>query len=355
MKFTIAQSVLAEALVAPVRVANAKATSQAVGGVLIQSSNPGWLVLSGTDGDTTVRVAAPAEVSEMGVTLLPGRRLADVTRYLEGQEITFSTDGKWVRMVSGAFDGAMQALPVGNFPALQVPEGEEMQVPTTLLTKGILQVIPSCSTNEKRPELMGVRLITTTDTLTLVATDNSRIAVRSMPITDGVERSFVLPKAAMQEVLRVKSGSTTIVYSERDVTFRAPHILVSTRPVSGKYPNHEKIMPREPEASVTVDRQHIIAAVRRVSLMADDFTPIRLRLGVDHIQLTSEDGHTTEQLPAIGDGEAELGFNAQFLLHGFESIESHDVTIHTSGPTRPALITAYPEFRYVLMPVRIRT
>jgi len=359
MKFTVSQLSLTEALVAPVRVANAKATTQAVGGVLIQSYGDHSLVLSGTDGDTTVRVAVRASVQEQGVALVPGRKLADVTRMLEGEEILFESDGNRMRMSCGLFNGAMSVLPVGNFPSLGMPEGSEMVVDSADLIKAINQVVPACSTNEKRPALAGVRLISTPDTLTLVATDNSRIAIRSMPVQGGVETSHILPRAALLEVLRVKSDKVTIIFTERgrEVTFKTPGLLVTTRPVAGKFPNHEKIVPESTESSATVMREPFINAVRRVSAMSEEHSPIRLSFGMDMMQmrLASEDGQTHEIFPAtIGGEPIEIAFNAQFLLDGLYGVDTRAVFIQANGPTRPALISSDGDgLNYVLMPVRI--
>jgi DNA polymerase-3 subunit beta len=232
-----------------------------------------------------------------------------------------------------------------------------MVVDSVSLIKAINQVVPACSTSEKQPALSGVRLISTSDILTLVATDNSRIAIRSLPVKDGVAISYILPRAALLEVLRVKSGEVTIIFGEKDVTFKAPHLLVSTRPVAGKFPNHEKIVPESTNSSATVMRESFINAVRRVSMMSEEHSPIKLSFGQDMMQmrLASEDGQTYEIFPAtIGGEPIDIAFNAQFLLDGLYGVEAKAVFIAANGPMRPALISSdSDDLKYVLMPVRV--
>jgi DNA polymerase sliding clamp subunit (PCNA homolog) len=275
---------------------------------------------------------------------------------LEFDDLTIYTDGKYARIVNDGFAGAMRSLPVGNFPSLKVPSGQEIVVKSEDFTNAVQSVTPACAIDEKRPALAGVRLIAEPGKITFVATDNARLAVFIIPAQCDLSLSFILPRSALLEMLRTPGDEMTIVLSDDGVTFRVPQLLVTTRPISGKYPDHMRIVPNKEtrsETQVIVDREPLVRAVQRVSMLGDEYAPIILDVQEATVDLYSEDRQTHERLEVFVDGPPlEVGLRPQFLLDGLAPIEEEMVTLGMNGPLRPASLRHGP-FTYTMMPMKL--
>lgn len=362
MLFTIEQDVLADALAAPVRVSNSRATASAVGGVLVEAVS-GALVLAGTDGETTVRVAVPADVVEAGTTLLSARRLFDVVRALNGR-ISMSTSGGQVSISASRFEGEVRALPIGNFPALRpIHIGNALiSVHADVFAEAVAQTTPAVDMNEKYPMRGGFRLETGPGILQIVTTDGVRLAKVVIPNGLADEVNLTVPRLAIYEATRMKGIIDVSIDREDDtVWFKAPRRVISAKMLLGNYPEYRRILPDHADNVLRVNRQTLIDSIRRVTLLADD-APVILRFpnnddgpGPLKIGSISSDARAADELTVdyIG-AEMQIAFTPSLLLDGLEAVRDETVTIGFNGSDRPVKI-GDEDYTYVIMPVRIRT
>ena len=359
MKFVIEQEKFAAALGAPVRVANSRASSTAVGGVLIQTHGARALVLTGTDGYTSIKVAVEADIVEPGVVLLPARRLSDCVRALDGN-IIVSTEKDRAHIESGTFETDLVVMPAGNFPELGDEKGVEVEVDPKEFVEAVAQVAPAASRDESRAHLMGIRLEVHGDVLTLAATDGVRIALRRLAVQTNTDFAGVIPFGAMFEAQRAAVGAIRIVLLDEKVRFEAPRFKMVTPLVRGKYPDYEKIIPKDIKGTIVVNRASLMTALRRVALVGDD-KPVRLKTEdlLLHLSVVSPGiGEASEVIstdPRFRPEDLDMWFNTRYLLDGAESVRGTNVSVGFTEPLRPALVRGMEaqNFTYMLMPVRV--
>jgi len=201
------------------------------------------------------------------------------------------------------------------------------------------------------------------DGLRLVATDSYRLAVRDLVGQSVLDegQSVLVPSRALAEVIRVlgDADEVTLVLGTQDATFRIGGVRVTTRLISGDFPNYRGLIPDTQSSTLTVGRQALIDAVRRVKLMARESTPVRLELGTDSLELiavTQDVGHASEQLDVAFSGDSmTIAFNPDYLLDGLDAARGDEVRIETIGDNKPAVLrgSEAEDFLYLLMPVRV--
>ena len=202
------------------------------------------------------------------------------------------------------------------------------------------------------------------DGLRLVATDSYRLAIRDLPGTSFLAegRSVLVPSTALKELNRVlnQADEVTLRLGERDAAFELGHVRLLTRLIEGEFPNYRSLIPATQPNRLTVGREALLDAVRRVRVVAHDpSTPVRITMREDGIELsaTAQDiGNAFEQLDAKFEGtELTVAFNPEYLLAGIEAATGDECTLETVDALKPALLRSIDssDFLYLLMPVRV--
>ena len=201
------------------------------------------------------------------------------------------------------------------------------------------------------------------DGLRLVATDSYRLAVRDLPGTSVLAEGqhVLVPSAALKELARLLSGAeaVTLRLGERDVSFEVGDVRVTSRLIEGDFPNYRGLIPSSHPNRLTVNREALLEALRRVRLLAREATPVRLVMKPDSVELlaiTQDVGKAHEELDAKNDGtELTVAFNPEYLIAGIEVTSGDEITLETIDALKPALVRAVesPDFLYLLMPVRV--
>jgi DNA polymerase-3 subunit beta len=201
------------------------------------------------------------------------------------------------------------------------------------------------------------------DGLRLVATDSYRLAVRDLPGTSVLrtDQKVLVPSRALNELARLlpSSGEVTLRLGERDATFEVGGARLSTRLIEGEFPNYRQLIPQQYPNRLTVGREPLLDAVRRVKLLARDSTPIRLSMSPDALDLTAttqDIGQAAESLDAKYEGaEMVVAFNPDYLSAGVDAVTADEVVLETLDAMKPAVLRAgeASDFLYLLMPVRV--
>ena len=363
MKFRCERDVLVEALGTAGRAAAGRGSSLPVlSGVRVQLAGD-QLRLTGTDLELTISVEVQVSGDGDGVVVLPGRLASDIVRALPGGRVEVEVGDDEARITAGRSEFSLRVLPADEFPRLPEATGEPVTLGSAELATALSQVVRAASGDDARPILTGVLLAAHADGLRLVATDSYRLAIRDLPGTNVLAEGqhVLIPSRALQELARVLSGGDTLTVrlGERDASFEVGGTRLTTVLIEGEFPPYERLIPQAQPNRLTVGREVLLEAVRRVKLLAREATPVRLSMsneGLELVAVTQDVGQAHESLDAKFEGtELTVAFNPEYLVQGIEVAPGDEVTIETVDALKPALLRVpeHPEFLYLLMPVRV--
>jgi DNA polymerase III subunit beta len=364
VKFRCERDALAEAIGTAARAVSSRTGAHPALSGLRVTAAAGALELVGSDTELTIRAHAPADTQLEGVAVLP-RLFGDVVRALEPGTVTVEADGDEARITAGRSSFSLRLLPADDFPRVAGPAGEGVRVEARVLAEALRQVVPAASRDDARPILTGVLLTSASGGLRLVATDSYRLAVRDVPGVTivGAGQKVLVAARALGEVQRLLGGEGDIevVLGDQEVTFRVERVEVTSRIIPGDFPNYEQLIPSGYPNRLTVSRDALVEAVKRMRLVGQgrDNAPVRLSMGSEGLELSAiaqDVGEARETLDAKFEGtDLTVAFNSEFLLHGVEAPSSEEVVLETLDPLKPATLRGAEggDLLYLLMPVRI--
>ena len=323
------------------------------------------LTVTGSDLDLTIIARATVAGETDGVTVLPSRLASDIVKVLEPGKVEVEITGDEATITSGRSQFAVRAIPATEFPRIAEPEGEEVTLDAAALADALRQVVPAASTDESRSAILtGVLMTAEEDGLRLVATDSYRLAIRDLVSTSFLSegQGVLIPGAALREVSRLLADHETVTLrcGERDAAFLIGSSTLITRLIAGDFPNYRNLIPKSQPTCLTVGRETLLDAVKRVKVVArDPSNPVKLDMGPDGLKLTAsaqDVGTAVEELDAKYEGgELTVAFNPDYLVAGLEAAEGDEVTLECIDALKPALLRTLgnQDFLYLLMPVRV--
>jgi DNA polymerase-3 subunit beta len=362
MKATVDRDALAAGLQLVSRAAASRGTVQVLGGVGIRAAN-GLLELEATDMELSLRTSVTATVDGEGALVVPAKLLGDIVRLLPAGTVTLAhkpEDGV-ATVESGAYASRINVFSVEDFPRLPAVDVPLQEVDASALLDTIQRVSRAASRDESRPVLTGILAQFEGTKLTMAATDSYRMSVKETQLeSGGVELEAIIPARALDEVTRIAAGAETVQLgvNENHVIFGAGNAWLTTRRIDGQFPNVAQLRPESFEVELELDRAELLEAVRRAAVMAQRNTPLRLRFAEGELTISAQSqdvGETRESLAVRYTGEPlEIGFNAEFLREGLESVTADEVKLELINPLRPGLISADGDsFWYLIMPIRL--
>lgn len=370
MKFRCERDKLLEAMSAAGRAVTARSGALPVlSGVRLELGG-GELLVTGSDLDLTISVKIEVAGESDGVAVIPSKLAADVVRALPSGAVTMSAAEDEVEITAGATEFSIRVIPAEEYPNL-IPDDKPMQVPASSAVSiegasfraALRQVVPAASVDEARPILTGVLMEHETGGLRLVSTDSYRLAVRDLAGTAilGEDQKVLVPSRALGELVRLIGDGTEVSLrlAEREAGFEIGNITLTTRLIEGDFPNYKGLLPTGHPNKLTVDRESLLEAVRRVRLLAQDSTPVRMTMNSDGLSLaavTADVGKAHETLEATYEGtELTVAFNPSYLVDGIEVTTGPEITLETMDELKPALLRSVgdEDFLYLLMPVRV--
>ena len=329
------------------------------------TATEGQLALAATDMELSLRTTLEAQIEGEGSTVVQGKLLVDLARLLPESQVTIEhrPDEGVLRVEVRLVQLPAQHLQhVDDFPRLpEIDEASLHSVERTALLETVARVSRSASRDESRPVLTGILVRFEAGKLVMAATDSYRLSVKETPIEgDPLELEAIVPAKALAELGRiVQSGdSIRIGVRENQVIFGAEGAWLTTRRIDGQFPNYRQLLPESFEHEVTLPREELLDVVRRTAVLAQRNSPLRLRFGDGELAVsaqTQDVGEAREVLPAAFTADPlEIGFNADFLRDGIESISSDELQLKLISPLRPAVIQAPgDDFTYLIMPIRL--
>ena len=320
--------------------------------------------LAATDMELSLRASLDADIEGSGEVVVPGRLLLDIVRSLPEAEVEIEQrpEESVLLVTSGAASYRVHTYAAEDFPRLPDVEALELySVDREVLLQTILRVSRSASRDESRPVLTGILVRFEPGKLVMAATDSYRLAVKetqSAAVLPDIEA--IIPARALQELARIAASADEVQLGvqENHVVFGIDGIWLTTRRIDGQFPNYRQLLPEQFEHELELPRDELLDVVRRVSLMAQRNSPLRLRFADGELvvsAITHDVGEARESLPAAYSGDPmEIGFNAEFLRDGLESVDSSTVRIKLISPLRPAvLVGESDDYTYLIMPIRL--
>jgi DNA polymerase III subunit beta len=389
VKFRVEREALGEAVAWVARALPGRPVIPVLSGLLVQATGAG-LTLSCFDYEVSARVVVPAEVEEPGTVLVPGRLLAEITRSLPPRTVEFSSAADMVLMSCGSAEFELVSLPVEEYPGLPEPPAPAGTVDGGVLAAAAAQVVPSASRDDTLPMLTGVCLDFEGAAMTLAATDRYRLAVRTVswtPAVPGLRAAALVPARTLADVARTMGAgmSVTIAFSATGadraqpgggppaeprpadgmISFEGGGRRLTARLIGGDFIRYRSRFPAEFGCRAVLPAEPFMAAVRRVSLVAERASPVRLTFAHDEVVIEAHtDGRAraAESVRASFAGaEPVISFNPTYLLDGLtaaaicgapvrhhpgagetaaaEQPEPGRIRLEFTSPAKPALIT----------------
>jgi DNA polymerase III subunit beta len=363
VKFRCEREALAEALSTAGRAATGRTGALPVLSGLRLELVGDRLSITGTDLDLTIQLTLAVGGEGDGGVVLPARLVADIVRSMGAGKIEVAVEGDEVSIVGGRSQFSVRPLSFDDYPKLSTPTTSSVTLPAAAVGEALRQVVRAASTDEARPILTGVLLTAENGGLRMVATDSYRLAVRDLAEHQvlGADQKVLVPGRALSELQRLVGAGEelTMRLGDRDATFEVGDTRLSTRLIEGEFPNYRQLIPTSHPNTLTVEREPLLEAIRRVKILAKDATPVRLQMGGDTLRLTAitqDVGNASEELDATYEGtDLTVAFNPEYFASGVEACSSDSITLSTLDALKPAVVRGVgnDDYLYLLMPVRV--
>ena len=375
MKFRVERDTLADAVTWVARGLPARPPVPVLAGVLLTAdADAGTITLSAFDYEVSAKISVPADIEEGGTVLVLGRLLADISRNLPNKPIDVELAGNKVEVSCGSSRFSLLQMPVADYPSLPVAPESSGTIDGHAFTQAVSQVSVAADRGDTLPILTGVRLEIDGEKMTLLATDRYRLAMRELtwrPSSPDTSYVGLIPARTLNETARSlgAAASVDLALGTTDGTdgligFEAGSRRTTSRLLDGEYPKVTSIFPTSTDTEAVVATAALVEAVKRVSLVAERNTPVRLRFAEGQVTIeagTGEDAQASEAVAAeITGPEIEIAFNPHFLLDGLGAVGTPFSRLSFTQASRPAVLSGQAEedgeadtsYRYVLMPVR---
>ncbi|HYD09853.1 MAG TPA: DNA polymerase III subunit beta [Acidimicrobiales bacterium] len=373
MRFRVDRDVLAEAVTWTARSLPTRPPVPVLAGVRIDVDDAGVVQLSSFDYEVSARSEIAADVSEKGTVLVSGRLLAEISRALPAKPVDMVLDGTKVSVTCGASRFTLLTMPVEDYPALPTMPDVIGTVAGDQLAEAVAQVTVAASRDDTLPLLTGVRMEIEGDTMALLATDRYRLALRELrwtPARTDISQVALVRARTLNDAARSLGGAdqVTIALSTGAgvdlIGFEAGGRHTTSLLVDGDYPAVRRLFPDETPIHAVVDKAALTEAARRVALVAERNTPIRLAFSEGQVVLDAgqgDDAQASEALEATLVGEdITVAFNPQYLLDGLGAITTPLVRLSFTHPNKAVEFTGQAEadgdddksYRYLLVPIR---
>ncbi len=371
MEITVSKFELLRELTATQGVVERKTTIPILSNYLFEASGD-KLSLTATDLDLSLRTACDVKVKKEGSCTIPARKLHDYVKLLPDADITIKLlENHWVSIRCGRSNTKMVGMARSNFPSLPpFPTAGVVKIPSQVLRGLIAKTGFAIANEESRYTLNGALMVLKPESITMVATDGHRLAhiERSGENFEGIsgEMKTLVPKKCMDELksLLDSTEAETIDFAKDESTlyFRIGPRLLTSRQLTGQFPNYEAVLPKDNNKSIVLHGEDFGQAISRVAQFADERSrAVRLKLEKGELKLSAsstETGESEDSLEADYNGDPmTIGFNAQYLTDFLKAVGAGDVRLElkdaqSAGQLRPAEGEDY-KYRYIVMPMRI--
>ncbi len=381
MKFRVERDRLAEAVAWASRTLSPRPKAPVLSGLLVTVDDQG-LVLSTYDQEASSRVEVDADIETEGRALVSGRLLADIARSLPAQPVSVVLEGSRLLLTCGRASFRLPTLPVEDYPALPSMPEQAGTIDGATFAAAVQQVAIAAAREDTVPVLTGVRLEVDGDRLTLASTDRFRLAVREvswMPESPDLQTAALIPARTLADTAKTLAGSPLVSVAlsaaladgglgQGIVGFEGNGRHTTTRVLDGAFPQYRNLLPSAVSTVAFVETTGFVDALKRVRLVTERHSPVRLSFDGDEVVLRAGSGDEAQAVEAVecrleGD-PIEIAFNPDFLFDGVNALTDPSVRFAFTLPSKPAVLSGQPadaaddsavvpDYRYLIMPIRL--
>lgn len=372
MKIRVERDTLADAVAWAARTLPSRPSLPVLAGLVLTADSEG-LTLSSFDYEVSARVMISADVEVPGTTLVSGRLLADIARSLPGAPVTLVSEGTRIVITCGRSSFTLPTLPVEDYPQLPAMPSSSGEINAAVFAEAVAQVAIAAGKDDTLPTLTGIRMEIEGQSITLAATDRYRLAVRNFtwtPTSSAISMNALIPARTLAETAKALANGQGVTLAlaaagEGLIGFEGSGRRTTTRLLDGEFPKYRTLLPSESVGVATIEVAALTNAVKRVALVAERNTPVRLAFEGSEVILragTGEDAQANEAVESLLDGDdIEIAFNPTYLLDGLAALDAPYARMSFTQSTRPAVLTGAADptselrddYRYLLMPVRL--
>jgi DNA polymerase III subunit beta len=390
VQIVVERDVFADAVAWTARALPARPTVPVLAGMRLHASDD-ELTLSSFDYDVSALAKIAVDTHAPGSALVSGRLLAEISRSLPGRPVQIGSDSGRAVLSCGSATFNLLTMPEDEYPALPEMPPAAGTVGSDAFATAVTQTAVAAGRDDTLPSLTGVRIEIEGDTLTLISTDRYRLAVRELrwtPAKPDLSAAVLVPARALTDTARSLTTAAEVSIAlalpgedasspgaaspgaygtggDGMIGFEAGGRRTTTRLLSGEFPRYRTLLPSAVNATAEVSTSLLAESVRRVALVAERNTAVKLSFSQGQLMLeagTGDEAQADEVIEAGFDGnDLTIAFNPNYLLDGLTSIDSDTTRIAFTEPGKPALLTgkpgpdASPDYRYLLMPFRLNS
>ncbi|MGO4957824.1 DNA polymerase III subunit beta [Luteococcus sp. Sow4_B9] len=384
MKIRLERDVMAEAVAWAARSLPSRPSVPILAGLLIKTTDEG-ITMSSFDYETSAQINVVADVLEPGEALVSGRLLADIARSLPNKPVELTSDESRMELVCGSARFTLQTLPVTDYPTLPEMPAATGTVESEDFAKAVSQVVVAAGRDELLPVFTGVRVEIEGETLSLLATDRYRMALKELtwrPSNSQASGAALVPAKVLSETAKSMGAGENITMSLSNASAGDGLIgfegegqggtrQITTRLLDGEFPKVRHLMNVQATVSVRVNTAELISSVKRVALVAERNTPLRMIIGDGQVSLeaaTGDQAQASEAIEAVVEnhtgGEMSItaaGFNPHYLSDALNAVDTPYVHFSFTAPGKPCLVTGLsdldsdplPDYKHVIMLMRL--
>ena len=372
MKIRVERDTLADAVAWAARTLPSRPSLPVLAGLVLTAEGDS-LTLSSFDYEVSARVAISADIEIPGTTLVSGRLLADIARSLPGAPVNLVSEGTRIVLTCGRSSFTLPTLPVEDYPQLPAMPQSSGEINAAVFAEAVAQVAIAAGKDDTLPTLTGIRMEIEGQSITLAATDRYRLAVRNFtwsPTTSSISTQALIPARTLADTAKALANAEGVTLAlaqagEGLIGFEGNGRRTTTRLLDGEFPKYRSLLPSESAGIATIEIAALADADKRVALVAERNTPVRLAFEGSEVILRAgagEDAQANEAVESVLDGDdIEIAFNPTYLLDGLAALDAPYVRMSFTQSTRPAVLTGAADpsselrddYRYLLMPVRL--
>lgn len=367
MHFIVSKSIFLKELNLVQGVVERKNTIPILSNLLLETTDKG-ITIKGTDLEVSITTNCEAKVKKTGSICVQAKKLFEIIRSLPEAEIELKcNDQDQVLLTCERSKFKLMGLGKENFPEVNLFAGPFVALPASLLNTFITRTVFAITNEESRYALNGAKFELSNTGVRMVATDGHRLSFieKVDKFYDGDKVDVLMPRKTLSELAKLSTEANGVLEFGKDdnhLYFKVDKRLLSSRTLSGQFPNYELVLPKDKRTPVVFENARLAGAIRRVALMADEKShSVKFELTDGQVRITSQAadlGESEDMLTVDYDGPAiTIGFNAQYLLDFFSVIQDGDIIFDLKDGNSQVQIRSASEreydFRYIVMPMRL--
>jgi DNA polymerase-3 subunit beta len=374
MKFRVERDALADAVAWTAKSLPSRPAVPVLAGAMLRVAG-GQLVVSGFDYEVSSQVSVEVQADADGAALVSGRLLAEITKALPAKPVEVAAVGSHLELVCGSARFTLPTMPVEDYPTLPDMPATAGTVEAATFATAVAQVAIAAGRDDTLPLLTGVRVELEGSTMTLLATDRYRLAMKELtwhPDTSDASLQALVPARTLADTAKTLGplgGDVTVALSrggmgEGMIGFVGGARRTTSRLLDGEFPNVRNLLGHQHNAQAQLQVSALVEVVRRVALVAERTTPVRLSFSEDGLVVEaggSEDARASEAMDCRYEGEPmQIAFNPGYLLEGLGALDGPTAVLSLTDTRKPASLApanedgeVIPGYRYLIMPIRI--